>query len=118
VDNPGIREVQMWTDERTLRESFADVTELAVLCRFPDCSHGADHGCAIRAAVECGRLDAARHTAFLRLEEEIKDLKERGRKRQMTLERRARRDLRAVFRNRADREEGRGPRGKNRHWQR
>lgn len=65
IDNPGIREIQMWTDEHTLRESFADLTELAHECRFADCSHGKDAGCAIRKAVEEGRLDKERYLNFL-----------------------------------------------------
>jgi ribosome biogenesis GTPase len=58
IDNPGMREIQMWTDEQTLRESFADVEEMAAQCRFHDCKHQSDAGCAIRSAVEAGELDA------------------------------------------------------------
>ncbi|MFN7561160.1 MAG: ribosome small subunit-dependent GTPase A, partial [Prosthecobacter sp.] len=59
IDNPGIKEVQMWTDETTLRERFGDIDQLALGCRFGDCKHGKDAGCAIRAAVEAGTLDPA-----------------------------------------------------------
>ncbi len=65
IDNPGIREIQMWTDEHTLRESFADLTELAHECKFADCSHGKDSGCAIRKAVDEGKLDKERYLNFL-----------------------------------------------------
>jgi len=103
IDNPGIREVQMWTDETTLRDSFADIEELAKSCLFHDCKHGMDKGCAIRAGVEDGSLDVGRYESFLKLEEEIEALKKRQKKRQMLVERRAKRDHRVKARNLADR---------------
>ncbi|MFZ4780129.1 MAG: ribosome small subunit-dependent GTPase A, partial [Terrimicrobiaceae bacterium] len=51
IDNPGIREVHMWTDEATLRERFADIEELAGKCKFDNCRHGPHAGCAIRSAM-------------------------------------------------------------------
>lgn len=105
IDNPGIKEVQMWTDETTLRERFADVAALASACRFHDCKHGSDAGCAIRAAVAAGELDAARYQAFLWLDDEIAALRRRRKKRQMTLERRRKREHRVKARNREDRRE-------------
>ncbi len=71
IDNPGIREVQMWTDESTLREKFTDIAELASQCQFHDCKHGRDKGCAIRKAVESGQLSAERYEGFLKLDDEI-----------------------------------------------
>lgn len=103
IDNPGIREVQMWTDETTLREKFADIEELAMRCRFHDCKHGSDAGCAIRAAVESGELAPDRLEGYLKLDEEIEKLRERLRRRKRTVERRAKRDHRVKARNLADR---------------
>ncbi len=103
IDNPGIREVQMWTDEITLREKFLDVFEIAAQCRFHDCRHGSDEGCAIREAVAENRLAVERFEAFLKLDEEIAHLKMRLEKRRITLERRAKRDHRIKARNLADR---------------
>lgn len=103
IDNPGVREVQMWTDESMLRESFADVEELAQQCRFSDCKHQRDAGCAIRAAVEDGTLDAERYESYLRLEEEIEELKKRRKKRQMATERWAKRNRKVKARNLEDR---------------
>jgi ribosome biogenesis GTPase len=105
IDNPGIREVQMWTDERTLREKFIDIEELAMQCKFHDCKHRSDKGCAIRAAIESGDLDARRYEGFLRLDEEIAQLKERRKRAVMNIERRAKRDHRVKARNFADRVE-------------
>ncbi len=92
IDNPGMREIQMWTDETTLRDSFADVTQLTNECKFSDCSHRKDSHCAVRAAVEAGLLDSARYENFLNLETEIAALKKRTEKRQMTVERWAKRN--------------------------
>ena len=92
IDNPGMREIQMWTDETTLRDSFADVAALTSDCRFSDCSHRKDAHCAIRAAVDGGTLDLARYENFLNLETEIAALKKRTEKRQMAVERWAKRN--------------------------
>ena len=103
IDNPGIREVQMWTDEQTLRESFEDVEALANQCQFGDCKHGTDAWCAIRSAVESGDLDEGRYESYLKLDEEIEKLDVRQKKRRVLSERRAKRDHRVKARNLADR---------------
>jgi ribosome biogenesis GTPase len=88
IDNPGIREVHMWTDEITLRARFADIGELAGQCKFPDCRHGPRNaGCALQAAVAAGTLDARRLEGFLKLGEEIEKLRANRRKREMTIAR-------------------------------
>ncbi|MCW1912588.1 ribosome small subunit-dependent GTPase A [Luteolibacter sp. GHJ8] len=103
IDNPGMREIQMWTDEQTLRESFADVETMALECKFADCKHGNDKGCAIRAAVAEGTLDLHRLESFLRLDDEILKLRKLAKKRQMTVERWAKRNHRVKARNLNDR---------------
>ncbi len=103
IDNPGMREIQMWTDETTLRESFADIEEITTRCKYHDCSHKKDAGCAIRAAVEDGSLDPARYESFLNLEIEIAKLRKRAKKRQMAVERWAKRKHRVKARNLEDR---------------
>ena len=105
IDNPGMREVQMWTDSATLRAEFEDMTHLAATCRFADCSHKKDVGCAVRAALESGELSPARYEHFLHLDEEIAELERRAKKRQMNLERVTRREKRHTLRNRQDRED-------------
>jgi len=91
IDNPGIREVHMWTDERTLTEGFADIELLATHCKFADCQHGPHTGCAVRAALDSGKLNAARFEGFLKLGAEIAKLRESRRKRQVTADRHTRR---------------------------
>ncbi|KAB2642949.1 MAG: ribosome small subunit-dependent GTPase A [Verrucomicrobia bacterium] len=103
IDNPGMREIQMWTDETTLRDSFADIDALTAQCRFSDCSHGQDAGCALRVAVEGGQIDSDRHASFLNLETEIAALRKRAAKRQMATERWAKRNHRVQARNLNDR---------------
>lgn len=103
IDNPGMREIQMWTDEQTLRESFADVEALTGECKFHDCKHGTDKGCAIRAAVESGELEVERLESFLRLDEEVEKLTFRSKKRQMATERWAKRNKKVKARNLEDR---------------
>lgn len=103
VDNPGMREIQMWTDEKTLRESFSDVFDLAEECKFHDCKHRGDKGCAIQAAVEADELDPERYESFLRLDEEIATLNKRKKRRQMAAEKWAKRSHRVKARNLADR---------------
>ena len=103
IDNPGMREIQMWTDAQTLRESFLDVEELATQCKFHDCKHGNDRGCAIREAVESGVLDEGRYESYLKLDEEIEKLEQRQKKLRQLSERRAKRDHRVKARNLVDR---------------
>ena len=103
IDNPGMREIQMWTDERMLRSSFEDIARLTEECKFSDCSHVKDAGCAIRAAVSDGSLDPARYESFLNLETEIEALRKRAKKRQMAVERWHKRNHRIRARNLDDR---------------
>lgn len=77
VDTPGIRELQLWCEEDSLAESFADVAALARACKFSDCSHGREPGCAVREAMEAGDLSPARFHNFCKLQEEIRRLEVR-----------------------------------------
>lgn len=71
IDTPGLRELQLWgVDEAAVDETFGDVTALAVCCRFHDCTHQSEPGCAIRAALEDGTLDEARWQSYVKLQRE------------------------------------------------
>jgi ribosome biogenesis GTPase len=59
------------TGEEDVAESFADIEALAQQCKFRDCKHHKEPGCAERAAVECGELDAGRVENFLKLGAEV-----------------------------------------------
>ncbi len=70
LDTPGLREVGLWGAGEGLARTFAEVAELALGCRFSDCTHGAEPGCAVREAVEAGAVDERRVRAHARLAEE------------------------------------------------
>jgi ribosome biogenesis GTPase len=64
IDTPGIREVGLAGDEEAVDATFADIDDLAVGCRFSDCAHDGEPGCAIAAAVAAGEVPAERLEAF------------------------------------------------------
>ncbi len=74
IDTPGMRELQLWTDEEGLDRTFDDIDKLAARCRFPDCRHEREPGCAVRAAVEAGALDGRRLESFFKLRRELRFL--------------------------------------------
>jgi ribosome biogenesis GTPase / thiamine phosphate phosphatase len=66
IDTPGMREIQLW-DAGGWAETFSEITALADACRFRDCRHRAEPGCAVRRAADAGELPAARLESFLKL---------------------------------------------------
>ena len=70
IDTPGLRELQLWEGESGIENAFTDIEELAARCRFSDCAHDAEPGCAVRVAVEEGTIDAARLQSFHKLKRE------------------------------------------------
>ena len=70
VDTPGMRELQIWDGDDALAETFDDVTALAAECRFRDCRHESEPGCAVKAAVASGAIEDARYQNFLKLARE------------------------------------------------
>lgn len=71
VDTPGMRELQLWAGQDSLDSAFAEIAELAAECRFGDCSHVVEEGCAVRAAIEAGELEASRWESYAKLRAEI-----------------------------------------------
>jgi ribosome biogenesis GTPase len=70
LDTPGIRELRIWALEEGLMGAFPDIESLAEECRFRDCRHQTEPGCAVLAAVEAGGLDPARLASFRKLQAE------------------------------------------------
>lgn len=70
IDTPGMRELKP-TGEEDVAENFADIEALAEQCRFRDCAHQREPGCAVREAIEAGRLDPQRFANFLKLRDEV-----------------------------------------------
>jgi ribosome biogenesis GTPase len=71
IDTPGMREFGMLEDDGGVEATFADIAELAADCRFRDCRHEGEPGCAVAAAVEAGDLDGARLESYHKLQLEI-----------------------------------------------
>lgn len=77
VDMPGVRGLGLWDAESGIGAAFADVEALAEGCRFRDCRHGEEPGCAVRAAVESGELAPERFASYQALRQEAVEIKER-----------------------------------------
>ncbi len=70
IDTPGIRAVGLWTDPDAVDEAFSDIGAIAENCRFRDCLHDTEPGCAVREAIDDGTLSVDRHAAWRRLRRE------------------------------------------------
>lgn len=92
IDTPGMREFHMWLADEGLETAFADIEALAAECHFRDCSHTHEVRCAVRRAVEEGRLARDRYENYLKLRNEIAYLEE-ARRRQTYASRRQRAGL-------------------------
>ena len=72
LDTPGMRELQLLVSERGLRETFEEIEEIAAGCRFGDCRHEGEPGCAVRGALEGGALDPARYENYRKMRAEMR----------------------------------------------
>jgi ribosome biogenesis GTPase len=77
IDSPGIRELQLWVNEDALSQSFDEITRLAVDCRYRDCVHHDEPGCAVTRAVATGELDAERLESLHAMQIELECLNKR-----------------------------------------
>lgn len=94
LDTPGMRELQLADCEHGIEETFSEISELASQCKFSDCQHQAEPGCAVRAAIDAGSLDERRLTSYLKL------MKEQAFNKATLAEKRARdRDLGRYYRS-------------------
>jgi ribosome biogenesis GTPase len=71
LDTPGMRTVLLWEGEEGLSQTFGDVESVAAGCRFRDCTHQSEPGCAVRAALEDGSLDSGRFASYGKLQREV-----------------------------------------------
>jgi ribosome biogenesis GTPase len=71
IDTPGMRELKPTGEEDLVDGGFADIEALAGQCKFRDCRHGREPGCAVRAAIEAGKLDPDRYANYLKLRDEV-----------------------------------------------
>ncbi|MBI4733875.1 MAG: ribosome small subunit-dependent GTPase A, partial [Rubrobacteridae bacterium] len=71
IDTPGLRELQLWGSDEGLRGAFGDIELLAEKCRFVDCGHENEPGCAVTKALEEGNIDMERYESYLKLQREL-----------------------------------------------
>lgn len=101
IDTPGMRELQLWSADDGLDSAFEDIARLADDCRFTDCSHEKEPGCAVKDAVASGALARARLDSFRKLQNELAYLERKQSKRLQNLEARRIRKLNEHARRRS-----------------
>ena len=81
MDTPGLRELQLWECENGMQTAFDEIEAQASQCRFRDCAHQLEPGCAVREALATGTLDQKRFESYEKLKREMKHLvfKQHGR---------------------------------------
>ena len=77
IDTPGLRELQLWADEESIRSAFPEIDEYAAECRFTDCTHSNEPGCAVQQAVASGEIEEGRFENYLEMQRELKYLHSR-----------------------------------------
>jgi ribosome biogenesis GTPase len=100
LDTPGLRVLQLLDADSGLGTAFRDVEELAARCRFGDCGHETEPGCAVRAAIDSGVLGGERLASYRRLQRELAFAERKGDKRAESEERRRWRALQREYRRR------------------
>ena len=77
IDTPGMRELQVWHADSGMESTFNDIETLAANCRFADCTHTSETGCAVLAAREAGEIPEDRYQSYLKLQKELRYLESR-----------------------------------------
>lgn len=93
LDTPGMRELQLWSDGAGLARTFDDIEELATDCRFNDCAHDQEPGCAIKAALEDETLAMRRWDSYQKLKSELVHLASRQDKQAKLVEKKRKKEL-------------------------
>ncbi|MCD4714267.1 MAG: ribosome small subunit-dependent GTPase A, partial [Clostridiales bacterium] len=88
IDTPGLREIQLWCDEETIDTSFEEITSLMENCRFNNCTHRSEPGCAVREALKTGELPADRYERYQKMLREVRHLNNRKKGVEMKLNKR------------------------------
>lgn len=82
IDNPGMRDIQLSVSETTLDRTFNDIVELEHKCKFRNCKHDTEPGCAIKQAIADGELEAERFESYQKLQREVRFHEKRNKQRQ------------------------------------
>ena len=77
IDTPGLREIGLWDDEGGVESAFPEIEALMARCRFGDCGHTNEPGCALREAIDDGSLDSARLDSYHKLQREVRHVQSR-----------------------------------------
>lgn len=77
IDSPGLRELQLWAEEEDLEDTFTEIAALAQDCKFSDCQHEGEPGCAVQEALEQGTITPERYDSYLHLKKELAFLQRR-----------------------------------------
>ncbi len=75
IDTPGLRELQLWGEAQSVQDTFQDISDIASSCKFSDCVHESEPGCAVKAALKEGSLNQDRYDSYVKLQREISYLK-------------------------------------------
>jgi ribosome biogenesis GTPase len=106
LDTPGMRELQLLVSERGFRETFDDIENFAAECRFTDCRHEGEPGCAVREALESGVLDAERFANYRKMEAEMRHaatlVDQRKAQEEKSRVKRIHRDQKKLYKHRSD----------------
>nr|WP_077247583.1 ribosome small subunit-dependent GTPase A [Bacillus sp. FJAT-27225] len=86
IDTPGMRELQLWESQDGLSEAFSDIEEIADTCKFRDCQHNDEPGCAVQEAIFSGVLPAERLASYNKLQKELAYIERKADKRAQTEE--------------------------------
>ncbi len=71
IDTPGMREIQLWEGGEGVTETFSDIEKFMGECKFSDCKHDTEPGCAIKRAIKSGEIDEDRYHSYLKLQREV-----------------------------------------------
>ncbi|NNG01581.1 MAG: ribosome small subunit-dependent GTPase A [Desulfobacteraceae bacterium] len=100
LDNPGMRELTLWASDETVESLFQDIDTLAVHCRFNDCDHVSEPGCAVKQAIDDGELDLKRLLSYQKLRKEELFFQQRQTKSTDTIEKEKWRKIQMAYRQR------------------
>lgn len=93
IDTPGMREFQPWKGENDTGNAFEDIKSFAEKCRFKNCSHESEPGCAVKKALSNGHLDAGRYKNYMQMKREARHLEARVEKRAELAEKKKWKDI-------------------------
>lgn len=102
IDTPGMRELQIWADSSAISQSFDDVVTLAYQCKFSDCQHNTEPGCAITKALATGELAQDRLDSYYKLLKEVEHLESQKNTAARAEKKQASKKFARLIRNRSD----------------